>query len=78
MPRSAATADDDEDVAVEKAEGGGEHAAEIGDREQRERDAYDGVQHRHHHPGRRLRRYVTVACTKFTASYTIITATRSN
>ena len=70
--RAAAAADDDEDVAVEKAEGGGEHAAEVGNGEQCQRDADDSVQHRHHHPGRRLRRYVAVACTTSTATDTAV------
>jgi len=45
-----ATADDGQDVAVEKPEGSGQNTAEIGDGEKGKRNADDSVQHRHDHP----------------------------
>ena len=57
---ATATADDGEDVAVEEAESRGQHPAEVGDSEQCQRNSNNSVEHRHHHPCCRLRRYVTV------------------
>ena len=46
---AAAAADDGEDVAVEKAKGGGEHSAEVSDREQSKRNPDNSVEHCHDH-----------------------------
>jgi len=57
---------DDENVSIEKPEGGGQHAAEVRDGEQRQRNSNDSVEYRHYHAGSSLRRYVPVTYTVHT------------
>jgi len=73
---AAEAADDGEYVAIEEAEGGGQHPAEVGDCEQCERNSDDGVEHRDDHSCPSLRRYVPVSYITIAPSHTVITWVR--
>ena len=61
-PAAADAAESAADVAVDEAERGRHESAEVGDGEQCQGDAENGVDDRHHLTPRRLRCYVPVTC----------------
>ena len=50
------------DIAIDVAKRGGHETAQMGDRQQRQRNTEDGVDDRDHLAPRRPRRYVSVTC----------------